>query len=120
VDYRALLVTNQNIEASKIPSLIKEALSSPDAYLWKPLIKKELDSHLRNHTWDLVIRKYQKTIGCRWIFKIKSNGHHKSRLVVQGYTQEHGIDYFETFAPVARLSTIRIILALAAKYGLHI
>jgi hypothetical protein len=120
VDHRALLVTNQNTEASKIPSSIKEALSGPDAHLWRPSIKKELDSHLRNHTWDLVVRKHQKTIGCRWIFKIKSDGRYKSRLVAQGYTQEHGIDYFETFAPVARLSTIRIMLALAAKYGLHI
>ena len=55
IDYRALLVTNQNTEASKIPSLIKEALSGPDAHLWRPSIKKELDSHLRNYTWDLVI-----------------------------------------------------------------
>ena len=120
VDHRALIVSNQNTEASKIPSLIKEALSGPDAYLQRPLIKKELDSHLRNHTWDLVVRKYQKTIGYRWIFKIKSNRRYKSRLIAQGYTQEYGIDYFETFAPVTRLSTIQIILALAAKYGLYI
>jgi len=120
IDSRALLVVNQNTEASKIPSSIKEALSGPDAHLWRPSIKKELDSHLRNHTWDLVVRKHQKTIGCRWIFKIKSDGRYKSRLVAQGYTQEHGIDYFETFAPVARLSTIRIMLALAARYRLHI
>jgi hypothetical protein len=82
VDYYTLLVTNQNTEASKIPLLIKEALSGPDTYLWRPLIKKELDSYLQNHIWDLVVRKYQKTIRCRWIFKIKSDGYYKSRLVV--------------------------------------
>jgi hypothetical protein len=65
VDHRTLLVTNQNTEASKIPLSIKEALSGPDTYLWRPSIKKELDSHLRNHTWDLVVRKYQKVIGYR-------------------------------------------------------
>jgi hypothetical protein len=64
VDHCALLVTNQNTEASKIPLLIKEALSGPDVHFWRPSIKKELDSHLRNYTWDLVVRKYQKTIGC--------------------------------------------------------
>jgi hypothetical protein len=120
LDHRALITINQNTEASKIPSSIKEALTGPDAHLWRPSIMKELRSHLRNHTWDLVVRKQQKTIGCRWVFKIKSDGCYKSRLVAQGYTQLHGIDYFETFAPVARLSTIRILLALAAKYGLHI
>ena len=120
LDHRALITINQNTEASKIPSSIKEALTGPDAHLWRPSIRKELRSHLRNHTWDLVVRKQQKTIGCRWVFKIKSDGCYKSRLVAQGYTQLHGIDYFETFAPVARLSTIRILLALAAKYGLHI
>jgi hypothetical protein len=54
------------------------------------------------------------------VFKIKSNKYYKSRLIAQGYTQLYSIDYFKTFALVARLSTIRILLALAAKYGLHI
>jgi hypothetical protein len=120
LDHRTLLVVNQNTEASKIPSSIKEALTGPDAHLWRPAIKKELHSHLRNYTWDLVIRKLQKTIGSRWVMRIKTNSVYKARLVAQGHTQEYGIDYFETFAPVARLSTIRILLALAAKYRLHI
>jgi hypothetical protein len=57
LDHRALITINQNIEASKIPSSIKEALTGPDAHLWRPSIMKELRSHLRNHTWDLVVRK---------------------------------------------------------------
>jgi len=86
-DPRALLVIDQNTEASKIPTSINEAFTGPDAHLWKPSIRKELRSYIRNYMWDLVIRKHQKTIGCRWLFKIKANGCYKSRLVAQGYTQ---------------------------------
>ena len=61
-----------------------------------------------------------KTIGVKWIFKtkIKENGEidkYKARLVAKGYSQKHGIDYTEVFAPVARHDTIRLVIALAAK-----
>jgi hypothetical protein len=105
---------------NEVPNTIKEALTGPDADKWRLAIKSEMSSLLRNHTWDLVIRPQQKTIDSKWIFKIKSSGRYKARLVARGYTQEYGVDYFETFAPVARLATIRMVLALAAKYNLHI
>jgi len=63
-----------------------------------------------------------KKIGVKWIYKTKLNElgevhKHKARLMVKGYTQEHGNDYTEVFAPVARMDTIRMIIAFAAQKG---
>ena len=68
--------------------------------------------------------KGHQAIGCKWIFQVKYDGgdgnveHFKGRLVAQGYSQMHGIDYDEIFSPVARYSSIHILLAYAAKYKL--
>ena len=71
------------------------------------------------HTWDLVDLPPNKfVVGCKWVYKIKTHAdgsidHYKARLVEKGFTHEYDIDYEETFAPVARLTLVRSLIAMA-------
>ena len=82
-------------------------------------MKEELDALTKNHTWDLVtLPPRQSMVGCKWIYKIKTRSdgsieHYKACLVAKYFTQEYEIDYEETFARVARLSSVRALLAVA-------
>lgn len=88
---------------------------------WTKAMQQEIDSIKKNHTWDVVDRPINKTpITGKWIFKTKKGPlgkieKLKARIVARGFQQTPGIDYFDTFAPVVRWSTIRAILAIAAK-----
>lgn len=100
---------------------MNRALSSPDADQWYQAMKREVRSIVKNDTWTIVDRPSNAVvIGSRMILrnKFKADGSFdkmKARLVAQGFTQEPGIHFNETFAPVARLSTIRLAVALAAR-----
>ena len=82
-------------------------------------MKEEFNSLQKNNTWELVdLPLRRKLVQCKWVFKTKfaadgSPSKHKARLVSKGYWQVHGIDYNETFAPMAKMDSIRIALAIA-------
>ena len=99
-----------------LPLSIEEALSDNN---WTRAVTSEYDALIQNGTWELVPRRPgQAVVGCRWLFKIKraadgSIARYKARLVAQGFTQVFGVNYSDTFAPVSRIASVRIILAIA-------
>ncbi|KAL0339923.1 UNVERIFIED_CONTAM: Retrovirus-related Pol polyprotein from transposon TNT 1-94 [Sesamum radiatum] len=108
------------------PVTFKDAMASLEAKQWKEAVKSEMDSIVSNGSWVLVdLPPGCTTIGCKWIFKkkLKPDGSidkFKARLVAKGFKQKEGIDYFDTYSPVARLTTIRVLIALASVYNLSI
>ena len=108
------------------PHSYKEAVNSLEGSLWKEAIKSEIDSILQNHTWELVdLPPGSKPLGYKWIFKrkMKTDGtidKYKARLVIKGYKQKEGLDYFDTYSPVTRITSIRMVLAIAALRNLEI
>ncbi|KAH9768480.1 Integrase catalytic domain-containing protein [Citrus sinensis] len=101
-----------------LPQRQNRALKDPK---WKAAMNDEMRSLQKNQTWELVdLPPGKKPVGCRWIYTIKykadgSIERYKARLVVKGYTQTYGIDYTDTFAPVVKINTIRILLSLAVN-----
>lgn len=102
------------------PVSYEEAVKSKK---WREAMSAEIESIEKNQTWELtVLPKGVKSIGVKWVYKTKVNENgevekFKARLVAKGYAQRHGVDYTEVFAPVARLDTIRMILAMDAQFS---
>ena len=108
------------------PKTYQEAIKGPDSEKWLEAMRSEMESMYTNQVWTLVDPpKGIKPIECKWVFKkkIDMDGNiqtFKGRLVAKGFKQIHGIDYDETFSPVAMLKSIRILLAIAAFYDYEI
>ena len=113
---KAYLIDHNSLE----PSIVSEALSDPK---WKAAMQTEYDALIKNKTWNLVpMCSSYKPIGCKWVFRTKYNtdgsvSKYKARLVAKGFHQTAGIDYSETFSPVVKSSTVRLILSLAVMKG---
>ncbi len=108
------------------PQNIEEALTCENTKEWECAMREEYDSLMINNTWTLEpLPAGRKPLSCKWVIKIKqdANGEverYKARLVARGFTQTYRVDYNETFAPVAKFTVIRCILALAALEDMEI
>ncbi|KAL4011538.1 hypothetical protein IC575_028598 [Cucumis melo] len=105
-----------SLDSTTIPKNIYIALECPE---WKNAIMEEMKALENNNTWEIcALPKGKKLVGCKWVFtlKYKADGtldRYKARLVAKGFTQTYGVDYSETFSPVAKLNTVRVLSVIA-------
>ncbi|GJY94648.1 putative zinc finger, CCHC-type containing protein [Tanacetum coccineum] len=108
------------------PESFEDAITCDQSAHWREAIEDELNSISKNNVWELAeLPKGAKPVGCNWVYKTKldPNGNverYKARLVTKGYTQKEGIDYKETFSPVSRKDSLRIVMALVAHFDLEL
>lgn len=120
----ALTFTIEPFKSNAQPNSYQEAMMSDDSARWKVAMDDEYKSLMDNKTWTLIdLPKGRKPVGCRWVYKIKlkSDGtidRFKARLVAKGYSQVEGLDFHDTFSPVVKITSIRVLLAWGAWRGL--
>jgi hypothetical protein len=102
------------------PTCFEQVVGNPK---WDNAMDEEMATLDANATWELVpLAEDKKAIGCKWVYKVRHNAdrsvsRYKARLVIKGYAQTYGIDYEETYSPVAKMTTIRAIIIMAAAKG---
>ncbi|RVX11046.1 Retrovirus-related Pol polyprotein from transposon TNT 1-94 [Vitis vinifera] len=107
-----------HLDRIQIPKNIQEVLEIPE---WREAVMEEIRALEKNRTWEVMtLPRGKKPVGYKWVFTVKYKAddtveRYKTRLVAKGFTQTYDIDYTETFAPVAKLNTIRVLLSLAAN-----
>lgn len=117
-----LFTTKYPLPISVEPTCVSQTLKTIE---WRDAMSKEFDALIHQHTWDLVPRPNNKNvIGCKWIYRVKrkANGdidRYKARLVAKGFHQRPGLDYTQTFSPVVKPITVRLVLSLALQHNGH-
>ncbi|KAM1956212.1 hypothetical protein ACFX16_025655 [Malus domestica] len=116
----AMTATKHPILSSVEPTCVSQAVKDP---LWRHAMSNEFNALIRNGTWELVpFLPSHNLIGCKWVFRIKRHpdgtiDRYKARLVAKGFHQRPGVDFSDTFSPVVKPTTIRIVLHLAVTHG---
>ena len=121
--YGFLITNDQRIELAdqNEPTTYWEAIECPNSDKWLGAMESEMQSMYDNQVWTLVDPpEGAKIIECKWIFKEKTGGIFKGKLVAKGFRQTHGVDYDETFSPIVMLKSIRILLFIAVYYDYEI
>lgn len=119
-----VLLSEDIMSGIDTPESYEEVLNSKNKYEWKQAMDLEMMSLQENNTWELTtLPKGSRAIPCKWVYRVKTNpdgsvDKFKARLVIKGFSQRQGVDYSQTFSPVAKLSTIRSMLSIAAKENL--
>jgi hypothetical protein len=120
-----LIEEGQDVETD--PVTLREVLNGPFKTQWLKAIEEELQSLLENDTWDVGSSDEMKNtpiLGSRWVFKTKLNPdgstRFNARLVIKGYQQVQGVDFSESFPPVSKLSTLRMLLTFASQHNWRI
>ena len=107
------------LDSVSIPKSLSDALSHGD---WRQAMKEEMTTFEKNGTWDFIsLPKGKKAIGCKWVYTVKMNPNGsvarlKACLVAKGYAQTYGVDYTDTFSPIAKLSSVRSLISLVATH----
>lgn len=119
-----------NVIKHPVTPPLTNPLSEPTTYhhaskhpCWQEAMQTEYSALIRNNTWSLVPRPHDTNlVGCKWVYRIKQHAdgtiqRYKARLVAKGFQQEEGVDYFDTFSPVVKPTTVRLVLSLALSKG---
>lgn len=121
--YASACIENDNMFTGEI--LLQEALEGPEKAQWLAAVQDELLSFEKNSAWELVdVPKDGTIVQCKWVLRKKydseNNVLYRARLVAKGFTQKYGVDYTETFSPVVRHTTLRLLFALSVELGLDV
>ena len=108
-----------NVVSADSPQTYEESLCGDDSRSWKEAMDREINSLVKNKTWQLVEKpKDKKVLDLKWVYTNKSDNRKKARLVVRGFQQKEILE--DLYSPVAKMQTLKLLLAYCCQYGLMI